>query len=280
MTETYKSKIVLLGNGAVGKTSLITRYVDQKFSDSYIATIGANFKKKVLEYDDRDIKLNMMIGDLLGQHGFQQTQKANMRGARGALIICDLTRPETLESIEGYWIPLLKEVLGDAPPMIFLANKADLVDLEDQSMARYRADLLALSEKYGTKFFFTSAKTGDNVEQSFKDIGLLSLDQEPASYHSEELYRAQEGISTLEALDLFKAQLYLELGGEEFVNPILQAQLPKVGIDVRYDPSVEQLRELVDKIKDVELDFLGEKVANKYYMKRKGILNKLEGSGI
>ncbi len=278
MAETYKSKVVLLGNGAVGKTSLIRRYVDQKFSDSYIATIGANFKKKVLEYPERNISLNMMIGDLLGQHGFQQTQKANMRGARGALIICDLTRPETFESIEGYWIPLLKEVLGDAPPMIFLANKADLVDMEDESIVKYRADLLSLSERYGTKFFFTSAKTGDNVEHCFSDIGLLSLNQEPASYYSEELYRAKEGITTLGVLDLFKAQLYLELGGEEFVNPILQNQLPKVGIDVRYDPTVEQLRELVEKIKEVELDFLGEKVANQYYMKRKGILAKLDSS--
>ncbi len=276
MGETHKSKIVLLGDGAVGKTSLVKRYVDQTFSDSYIATIGANFKKKIIDYDEIGIKLNMLIGDLIGQQGFQQTQKANMRGAKGALILCDLTRPETRESIETYWIPLLKEVLGDAPPMIFLANKCDLVDMEDEGLKSYRSDLLSLSEKYGTKFFFTSAKTGDNVEESFFDLGLLSLDQEPAHYHCDELYHAKEGLSPVDVLDLFKAQMYLELGGEEFVNPILQEQLPRVGIDINKEPTVTQLEELAERIKEVELDFLGEKGANRYYFKRKGILAKLK----
>ncbi len=261
----------------MGKTSLVKRYVDQTFSDSYIATIGANFKKKIINYDDRGITLKMLIGDLIGQQGYQQTQKANMRGAKGALILCDLTRPETRESIESYWIPLLKEVLGDAPSMIFLANKSDLVDMEDEELKSYRSELLSLSEKYNTKFFFTSAKTGDNVEHSFFDLGLLSLNQEPATYHSDELYHAKEDISSVEVLDLFKAQLYLELGGEEFVNPILQAQLPRAGIDVNNVPTVAQLEELNERIKEVELDFLGEKGANKYYFKRKSILTKLKG---
>lgn len=276
MAETHKSKIVLLGDGAVGKTSLVNRYVNQSFSDSYIATIGANFKKKIIDYEASDIQLNMLIGDLIGQQGFQQTQKANMRGATGALIICDLTRPETKNSVKDYWIPLLKDVLGEAPPMIFLANKYDLVDPDDDVLISYRAELLALSEEYGTKFYFTSAKTGDNVEEAFHDIGLLSLDQTPVSFQKEEIYRPDSVTSPLEVLDLFKAQLYLELGGEEFVNPILQAQLPRVGIDVNIMPTKEQLHDLNDNIRAVELDFLGEEVANKYYYRRKALLSKLE----
>lgn len=91
MVKEYKRKIVLLGDGAVGKTSLVRRYVEQKFSDDYISTIGANFKKKVIDYEDKDTTLKLMIGDLIGQRGFQKTQKANMKGSNGALLVCDLT---------------------------------------------------------------------------------------------------------------------------------------------------------------------------------------------
>ncbi|MGM0510461.1 MAG: Rab family GTPase [Thermoplasmatota archaeon] len=277
MTEQFKRKVVLLGDGAVGKTSLVRRYVEQKFSDEYIATIGANFKKKTLEYKDEDIVLNLIIGDLLGQKGFQNTQKANMRGASGALLVSDLTREKTLKSIPDYWIPLLEEVLGEAPPIVFLANKADLIDMDDEDAKQFRNELLDLSEEHGAKFFFTSAKTGENVEQAFKDIGLLSLDKRPSSYYDDEIYRVEEGISTTDALDLIKAQLYLELGGEEFVNPILQRQLPVAGIeDINVTPKKEQLADLIDNLKDVEIDFLGENKAKKFHTKRKVILNKIE----
>lgn len=275
MVEEYKRKIVLLGDGAVGKTSLVRRYVEQKFSDDYISTIGANFKKKVIDYEDKDTTLKLMIGDLIGQQGFQKTQKANMKGSNGALLVCDLTRPETVESIDNYWTPLLEDVLGEVPPFVFLANKADLVDLKSQEMKDYRSEVLSLTEKYESKFFFTSAKTGKNVEQAFQDIGLLTLDYESNSYYSEELYQTKEGLSKVEVLDLFKAQLYLELGGEEFVNPILQNQLPKLGIDVKEEPTMDQLEELVEKIRELEKDFLSDKMAKKYYVKRKGILQKI-----
>ncbi|MFO7991435.1 MAG: Rab family GTPase [Thermoplasmata archaeon] len=274
--DEYKRKVVLLGDGAVGKTSLVRRYVEQKFSDEYITTIGANFKKKTLTYDEEDVKLNLLIGDLLGQKGFQNTQKANMRGSSGALIVCDLTREETRRSIEDYWLPLLVEVIGKAPPLIFLANKCDLIDLQSDSAKEYRQELLNLSEKYGTKFFFTSAKTGENVENAFSDMGLLVLDRKPTSYFEENLYRVEGEISPLKALDMFKAQLYVEIGGEEFVNPILQNQLPKAGIDIKEDPSIEQLDDLVEKFKELEADFLGEEGANKYYFKRKVILSKVK----
>lgn len=274
MAEKYKRKIVLLGDGAVGKTSLVKRYVEQKFSDEYIATIGANFKKKTIEYDDPGVILDLLIGDLIGQQGFQKTQKSNMKGASGALLVCDLTRPETRESIESYWISLLEDVLGQVPPVLFLANKSDLIESEGKEMQEYRSSLLNLSEKYESKFFFTSAKTGENVEQAFRDMGLLTLDQEPANYFNEDLYRVEENISPTKALDLIKAQLYVELGGEDFVNPILQNQLPKAGIDVRESPSLEELKELISEIKDVEEDFLGEE-AKKYYLKRKNLLRKV-----
>ncbi len=275
MAETYKGKIVLLGDSAVGKTSLVKRFVDQTFSDSYKATIGANIKKKVINYEDRGITLKMLVADLIGQKGFQHTQRRNMKDAKGALIICDLTRPKTLKSIGSYWVPLLKEVLGDAPPMIFMANKSDLVDLKDTSLKKYRSRLLSLSAKHNSKYFFTSAKTGDNVEQAFNDIGLLSFDQKPASHHTKDIYHADRAVAPVKVLDMFKAQLYLELGDDEFVNSILQTQLPRVGIDVNKTPTSQQLYKLNERIKEVELDFLGEEGASKYYRKRKGILAKL-----
>ncbi len=275
MMTSYHKKIVLLGEGAVGKTSLVRRFVDSTFSDDYIATIGANFKKKIVQYPENNLEVTLMIADLIGQQGYERTQKTNMKGSNGALMVCDLTRLETAKSLEDYWIPLINEVVGESP-IIFLANKSDLIDPKSEEAREYRAELLFLSEKYNSKFYFTSAKTGENVETAFRDIGLLSINYKPKFYYDDSLYKTPHWeISTTTALDLIKAQLYHELGGEEFVNSILQTQLPKIGIDITQAPTKEQLEKLVEVIKDIEKSFLPEDKIKGYYIKRRGILAKV-----
>ena len=273
----YKRKILLLGDGAVGKTSLMRQFVEGKFSDEYIATIGANIKKKELSYPDRNMQLDLVIADLIGQQGYENTQKMNMRGANGAIMVSDLTRYETIESLEDYWIPLLKEVLEEAPPMIFFANKSDLIDMDGEEAKRFRAELLSISERYQSKFYLSSAKTGENVEAGFKDIGLFSLGFETYNYYFPELYDIKGDISSKRFLDLLQSQIYLEIGSESFANSIIKKQMGDLDLDVKDSVQLTQkLRELVEKIKEIELTLLPTKTAEGLCRKRIGLLTRVK----
>src|SRR6267378_7040900 len=110
----FKRKILLLGDGAVGKTSLIRRFVVDKFSDDYITTIGTKVTKKDLrlELGSRTVDLSMMIWDVMGQKGKKGIEECAFRGARGVIVVLDLTRPETRVSFEEYWVPRVRGVAG------------------------------------------------------------------------------------------------------------------------------------------------------------------------
>src|SRR5436309_10703019 len=124
-----KRKILLLGDGAVGKTSLIRRFDVEKFSDDYITTIGTKVTKRDLRLDlgSRTVDLTLMIWDVLGQKGYKGIQESAFRGARGVILVYDLTRPETRSSFEEYWVPRVRAVAGEIP-MIIVGNKVDLVE--------------------------------------------------------------------------------------------------------------------------------------------------------
>jgi len=135
MPELYKAKVLLLGDGAVGKTSLIRRFVVDQFGDDYITTIGTKVTKRDLSISEGGVThlVAMTIWDVLGQQGYTAVQTTAFLGARGVLFVYDTTRPETRESIERYWIPRVREVLGSVPSMV-AGNKVDLV--EDRKAAQ------------------------------------------------------------------------------------------------------------------------------------------------
>jgi small GTP-binding protein len=154
-------KICLLGDGGVGKTSLIGRYVLNSFSDEYIVSFGTKVSKKVIEYDDA--QLTMMIWDILGQKSQKSLHGAYYNGANGALLVCDNTRPETLQNLTG-WKGDLVEVTGNVP-MVPIVNKADLpTQLDPVAVAKMQSAL-------GREFLFTSAKTGIGVQEAFQALG-------------------------------------------------------------------------------------------------------------
>lgn len=161
-------KICLLGDGAVGKTSLIRKYVYDAFDDKYLATIGAKVTKKVVHVEDKDgneVKLAMMIHDIVGQVEFEKIHKQYYRGTEAAFLVCDLTRKDTLEHM-GWWLESLSEVVGRVPIML-LGNK---LDLEDQYEVDF-SDVAALAKEFGCPYFLTSARTGENVEKAFVNLG-------------------------------------------------------------------------------------------------------------
>src|SRR5207249_11546858 len=115
-----KRKILLLGDGAVGKTSLIRRFVVDKFSDDYITTIGTKVTKKDLRLESpgKATDLTSMIWDVLGQKGYKGIQESSFQGAKGALLIYDVSRQETLQSLQDYWIPHLMSVTEAMPRVV------------------------------------------------------------------------------------------------------------------------------------------------------------------
>jgi small GTP-binding protein len=160
-------KICLLGDGAVGKTTLIKKFVYDKFDDKYIMTFGTKVTKKgvCLSAGGQDFDLTMMIWDILGQRVHDALHATYYQGAAGALLVCDVTRRETLQGLEE-WARVFRNVCPETP-IIFLGNKSDLKD-----QARVTdADLAALAARYGTVHFMTSAKTGEHVEESFLRLG-------------------------------------------------------------------------------------------------------------
>ena len=156
----YILKICLLGDGAVGKTSLVRRYVFDAFDDKYIMSFGTKVSKKSVSFDD--IQTDLMIWDILGQRTHRSLHEAYYRGAAGALLVCDYTRPETMRTLSS-WMDSLVSVTGDVP-MSILVNKCDLEKVFTLS------EVNSLAESVGAKVFETSAKTGKNVEEVFSDI--------------------------------------------------------------------------------------------------------------
>ena len=165
-SDTMKVKICLVGEGAVGKTSLIRKYVLDEFDDRYISTLGAKITKKELMVESSDngseIRIDMTIWDIMGEKGFRELLKeAYFHGAQGVLAVCDVTRKNTLPDLES-WISAIETVTGKLP-IQFLANKADLKD----QLTFTESELREMSAKHGSPYIFTSAKTGENVDKAF-----------------------------------------------------------------------------------------------------------------
>ncbi|TLZ60897.1 MAG: GTP-binding protein [Methanobacteriota archaeon] len=164
--QKMKVKVCLVGEGAVGKTCLIRRFIHDQFDDRYISTLGAKVSKKEVVVlnprADGEISLDMTIWDIMGEKGFRELLKeAYFHGAQGILAVCDITRKETLMELND-WIAAVDRVTGNIPVQ-FLANKADL---RDQAKIT-PGDVKALADTHKSPFLFTSAKTGDNVEAGF-----------------------------------------------------------------------------------------------------------------
>jgi small GTP-binding protein len=163
-----QKKIILLGDGAVGKTSLIKRFVVDKFDDKYILTIGSKITARALQIEiEKDLYyLNLQIWDILGQKGYSKLHESSFRGTDGVIMVADITRSETLESIGDYWIPEVENLIGPVP-FVILVNKSDL---KRQAVIREK-ELRKFASRFKSSFYFTSAKNGENVKVAFNSLG-------------------------------------------------------------------------------------------------------------
>lgn len=168
-------KICLLGEGAVGKTSLIRRFVFDEFDDAYITTIGTKITKKEVRLHhptkDKEVNVTLLVWDLMGQKGFRNLlQEAYFYGAHGLIAVCDITNKDSLTELEE-WVDSAYSVTEEVP-VVFLANKSDLKDdavftLDDvkQHVSKFKRAM----------YYTSSAKTGENVEKVFETMSNVIL---------------------------------------------------------------------------------------------------------
>ncbi|MHA2365939.1 MAG: GTP-binding protein [Candidatus Hodarchaeales archaeon] len=180
------TKIVLIGDGAVGKTSLRYSFMGEGFQTQYLMTIGADFSLKEinLQVSKESFHIKFQIWDLAGQQRFKDIRSVYFSGSAGALIVFDITRPDTFENTI-YWLSEIRKYSGfGSIPVVFLGNKVDLRDYFASTITKKQGKALAkeLPKYYCDKnnvfdvpYLETSAKTGENVDLAFHMLGELIL---------------------------------------------------------------------------------------------------------
>jgi len=173
LSDAFKFKIVIVGDSAVGKTSLIKRYTTDSFEKDYISTLGMQFSK--YEENVAGDKVELFLWDLAGQETFSTLRGRFYTGSSGAIVVFSLS-PEEIETYNhvAKWLSDIKEACGNIPTILF-GNKADLVD----------QNALATSPNYSTsdvhvkkfaqdhkiiEYYKTSALTGQDVKEAFKAL--------------------------------------------------------------------------------------------------------------
>jgi len=170
--DVVKLKICMAGEGAVGKTSLIRRYVLDQYDDRYVATLGTKITKKTVMVDNPrgpgQIQADVILWDIMGTSTLRELLKeAYYHGAQGILAVADLTRQDTLGALDE-WARSIRSVAGDIPTF-GVVNKIDLAG----QRAIPAAEVEAFFTKRGWPWAYSSAKTGRGVEESF--VGLVRL---------------------------------------------------------------------------------------------------------
>ncbi len=166
-----KAKVCLVGEIAVGKTSLVRRYTIGSFNERYTTTLGINLSKKVVDLPpsrgDPTTRLELIVFDIMGQRKLRELlTESYFKSAQGLLAVCDVTRRETLEELPN-WIEMANGVAGQVP-LVIAANKMDLA-----ADSRFdESDLSQIARGYKGEWLTTSARTGANVEEAFRRLAI------------------------------------------------------------------------------------------------------------
>jgi small GTP-binding protein len=158
-------KIIIIGDGSVGKTSLINRYIENKFQDSYIETIGIDMFNTTLsvDYNNQKHEVSLLIYDLGGQEYWKKLRSSFYNRAKAVIMVYDISRKETFFSLEN-WYKESIENIGHEVPTVILGNKFDLENKITED------EFKSFISKFNFDHYFVSAKTGKSVTEVFNHI--------------------------------------------------------------------------------------------------------------
>jgi len=160
-------KLALLGDAAVGKTSLINQYIQHRFNSDYQPTLGVNIIVKELKIEEINASIRLVLWDIAGQAKYDLSRKMFFQGCMGALFIYDVTRHSTFKNIETKWLKDLREFTGKDPAYVLIGNK---MDLKNSKVVSTETGKELVERINASDFIETSAKYGDNVENAFKKL--------------------------------------------------------------------------------------------------------------
>ena len=183
-------KLLLLGDSSVGKTSILLKYISNKFDDSSISTVGVDYMDKIIDYNKFKIKLQ--IWDTSGEEKFRTITKNFYRNADGLLVVFDLTKKESYDHIKS-WLDEAKEN-NDKLKTLLIGNKLDLKD--ERIVAIDVAKQFA--EKNNLKYIETSAKDGTNINESFQAIIDLLFDGKSSEEILHEFTKQDSSLSVVD----------------------------------------------------------------------------------
>ena len=160
----YLFKILILGDSFVGKTNMLKRFLNNEFDMNTKETVGVEFGSKNFIFGENDI-IKAQIWDTAGQERYRSVTKAYYKGAKGALLVYDITRKSTFENIDNWLIDLRTNADKDIL-IVLIGNKSDLLDNREVSSE----DAQTKAEQYNIAFMETSAKSGDNISKAFTEL--------------------------------------------------------------------------------------------------------------
>jgi len=159
----YLFKLLLIGDSGVGKSCLLLRFADDTYTESYISTIGVDFKIRTIELDGKTVKLQ--IWDTAGQERFRTITSSYYRGAHGIIIVYDVTDRQSFQNVE-HWLKEIDKYATGNVNKLLVGNKSDL---QSKKVVTYD-EAKEFADKHGIKFLETSAKNSHNVEQAFQTM--------------------------------------------------------------------------------------------------------------
>jgi small GTP-binding protein len=166
-------KILVIGESAVGKSCLLLRYTDNKFQETFMTTIGVDFKTKYIDIEG--VRVKLQIWDTAGQEKFRSITKAYYRGAHGILVVFDVSRRDTFNQTR-MWIDSIRDSSADSNPIdvILVGNKCDL----ERCVTAEEAEDLA--KQFQIPYYETSAKDATNVDSAFTALATSALKRRQA----------------------------------------------------------------------------------------------------
>jgi len=262
-------KLVIFGDGKVGKTSLITRYIDKSFSPGYVPGTGLKVFSRVLEfvYPNLLVNLRMSIWDTAGQKWYSRIRGPAFEGAQGIVLVCDLSRPETVASIEEFWLDEIKNATGQLPVAI-VGNKVDLITRKGNIL-----DMLeSIGAKNGVDVFLTSAKSGENVDNVFRLAGERFVMEIAQSIGKEKTHKPT---NLREVTDHIVEDFISQHGNVEKALMIVQNQFKDAGLNLDA-PDKKALIRLLERLQKIEGILLSDSIARANFEERKKLVESVK----